>query len=219
MDFVGAGTVLNVLTVTVGALAGMAVGGRLPQSTREVVTDCLGLTTLLMAALSAMDVRAPELVAAVGTSAPVLIVLGSLLVGSILGSLLGIERWLGNLAGAVQHRLGGADDHAARERFIEGWLTASLLFCVGPLTILGALSDGMGHGHDELALKSTLDGFAAIAFIGIAVFLLVWDMLRRIRRGRYREEVNAQLDAEEQARAAAAAGETDDDTDPAAPRR
>ncbi|MFN3949000.1 hypothetical protein [Microbacterium sp.] len=62
-------------------------------------------------------------------------------------------------------------------------------------------------------------GFAAIAFIGLAVFLLVWDMLRRIRRGRYREEVNAELDAEEQARAAEAASETDDeDIDPAAPR-
>lgn len=62
-------------------------------------------------------------------------------------------------------------------------------------------------------------GFAAIAFIGVAVFLLVWDMLRRIRRGRYREEVNAELDAEEQARAAQAASETDDeDIDPAAPR-
>ena len=62
-------------------------------------------------------------------------------------------------------------------------------------------------------------GFAAIAFIGVAVFLLVWDMLRRIRRGRYREEINAELDAEEQARAAEAASETDDeDIDPQAPR-
>ncbi len=175
MDFVGSGTVLNVLTVAVGALAGMAVGGRLPQPTREVVTDCLGLTTLLMAALSAADVRAAELVAAVGTGAPVLIVLGSLLVGSILGSLIGIERWLGSLAGAVQHRLGGGeDDHAGRERFIEGWLTASLLFCVGPLTILGTLDDGLGRGIDKLALKSVLDGFAALAFastFGVGVLL------------------------------------------------
>ncbi len=62
-------------------------------------------------------------------------------------------------------------------------------------------------------------GFAAIAFIGLAVFFLVWDMLRRIRRGRYREEINAELDAEEQARAAQAASETDDeDIDPAAPK-
>lgn len=175
MGFIGAGTVLNVLTVVAGALAGMAVGGRLPAPTREVVTDCLGLVTLLMAALSVMDILSPELAAAVGSSAPVLIVLGSLLVGSILGSLLGVERRLGDLAGAVQHRLGGSgDDHAARERFIEGWLTASLLFCVGPLTILGTLDDGLGRGIDKLALKSVLDGFAALAFastFGIGVLL------------------------------------------------
>jgi uncharacterized membrane protein YqgA involved in biofilm formation len=63
---------------------------------------------------------------------------------------------------------------AARERFIEGWLTASLLFCVGPLTILGALNDGLGRGIDQLALKAVLDGFAALAFaasFGVGVLL------------------------------------------------
>ncbi|WP_277451650.1 DUF554 domain-containing protein [Janibacter sp. DB-40] len=165
MDFIGAGTVLNVITVVIGALAGMAVGGRLPQATRDVVTDCLGLVTLLMAALSVMEVLSPTLSAAVGSSAPVLVVLGSLLIGSILGSLVGIERRLETLAGRVQGYLGrGRTDHGARERFIEGWLTASLLFCVGPLTILGSLDDGLGRGIDKLALKSALDGFAALAF-------------------------------------------------------
>ncbi|MDQ1121699.1 hypothetical protein [Microbacterium trichothecenolyticum] len=67
--------------------------------------------------------------------------------------------------------------------------------------------------NDEIVTPGPL-GFAAVAFIGIAVFLLVWDMLRRIRRGRYREEVNAELDAEE-ARAREARG---DDADPTAPR-
>lgn len=175
MDFIGAGTVLNTVTVVIGALAGMAIGGRLPQATREVVTDCLGLVTLLMAGLSVRDVLSPDLAAAVGTSAPVLIILGSLLLGSILGSLLGVERRLGTVAGAVQGRLGrGREDHAARERFIEGWLTASLLFCVGPLTILGSLDDGLGRGIDKLALKSALDGFAALAFastFGVGVLL------------------------------------------------
>ena len=175
MDFVGAGTALNVTTVLVGALAGMAIGGRLPDATREVVTDCLGLVTLLMAGLSVMDVLSPALASAVGTSAPVLIVLGALLIGSIAGSLLGIERRLGTLAGTVQGYLGrGREDAAARERFIEGWLTASLLFCVGPLTILGTLDDGLGRGIDKLALKSALDGFAALAFastFGIGVLM------------------------------------------------
>ncbi len=165
MDFIGAGTALNVLTVVAGSLAGMAVGGRLPERTRVVVTDCLGLVTLLMAALSTFEVLSPELTGLVGTSAPTLIVLGSLLIGSIIGSLLGIEHHLGSLAGRVHARMGrGGNDHAARERFVEGWLTATLLFCVGPLTILGTLDDGLGRGIDKLALKSVLDGFAALAF-------------------------------------------------------
>ncbi|MEO5609937.1 MAG: DUF554 domain-containing protein [Ornithinibacter sp.] len=172
--FPGAGTVLNVVTVLLGASVGMAVGHRLRERTRSVVTDCLGLVTLLVAALSAAAVVDPALSSATGSGAPVLIVLGSLLIGSVIGSLIGIEDRLEGLAGTIQGIVsrrwsteGGAEggtDHESRERFIEGWLTASLLFCVGPLTILGALSDGLGRGIDQLALKSVLDGFAAMAF-------------------------------------------------------
>jgi hypothetical protein len=174
LDFPGLGTVINVITVVVGALIGMAVGHRLPSHTRSVVTDALGLTTLLMAGLSAVSVVDPALREATGTGAPVLIVLGSLLIGGIGGSLLRIEERLESLAGVVQYRLarkpalvGSSEsgvDHAARERFIEGWMSASLLFCVGPLTILGSLSDGLGRGIEQLTLKSVLDGFAAMAF-------------------------------------------------------
>lgn len=174
LDFPGLGTVINVATVVVGALAGMAVGHRLPHHTRSVVTDALGLTTLLMAGLSAVSVADPALREATGAGAPVLIVLGSLLIGGISGSLLRIEERLESLAGVVQYRLArkpalvGAEeagvDHAARERFIEGWMSASLLFCVGPLTILGSLSDGLGRGIEQLTLKAVLDGFAAMAF-------------------------------------------------------
>lgn len=170
--FVGLGTVINVVTVLVGALIGMAVGHRLPERTRAVVTDALGLVTLLVAGLSAVSVTDAALVDAVGAGVPLLVVLGSLLVGGVAGSLVRIEQRLEGLAGRIQtlvakRSLGGAEagtDHAARERFVEGWLTASLVFCVGPLTILGTLSDGLGRGIDQLALKSTLDGFAAIAF-------------------------------------------------------
>ncbi len=168
--FPGAGTVLNVVTVLIGASIGMAVGHRLRERTRSVVTDSLGLVTLLVAALSAASVTDPALRSATGSGAPVLIVLGSLLIGSVIGSIIGIERRLEGLAGTIQAVVSrrwsseAGTDHAARERFIEGWLTASLLFCVGPLTILGALNDGLGRGIDQLALKAVLDGFAAMAF-------------------------------------------------------
>lgn len=168
--FIGLGTAINVTTVVVGALLGMAVGHRLPERTRAVVTDALGLVTLLVAGLSAVAVTDRALVEALGPGVPVLVVLGSLLVGGITGSLLRVEQRLQGLAGRIQtwvsrrsRQVDGAD-HASRERFVEGWLTASLVFCVGPLTILGTLSDGLGRGIDQLVLKSTLDGFAAIAF-------------------------------------------------------
>lgn len=178
--FPGAGTVLNVLTVLVGAGLGMLVGHRLREHTRSVVTDVLGLVTLLVAGLSAAAVTDPALRDAVGTGFPLLIVLGALLIGSIAGSALRIEDRLEGLAGRIQTWVArrapaeGGTDHAARERFIEGWLTASLLFCVGPLTILGSLNDGLGRGIDQLALKAVLDGFAAMAFaasFGVGVML------------------------------------------------
>ncbi len=196
VDFPGLGTLVNVGAIIVGALLGMAVGHRLPERTHAAVTDGLGLVTLLVAGLSAVAVTDVSFRAATGTGAPVLIVLGSLLIGGIAGSLLRVEARLEGLAGAIQgwlsRRSNGAraaraargqaqtdatetgHDHAARERFIEGWLSASLLFCVGPLTILGALSDGLGRGIDQLLLKSVLDGFAALAFassFGVGVLL------------------------------------------------
>lgn len=179
--FPGLGTVINVVAVLLGATLGMLAGQKLPERVRDVVTDCLGLVTLLVAILSALEVTSPALEEAVGTGVPVLVVLGSLLLGGIVGALLRIEDRLQSLAGVVQgwvHRAWGGSregsGHEARERFIEGWLTASLLFCVGPLTILGSLSDGLGTGIDQLVLKSVLDLFAAIAFastFGIGVLL------------------------------------------------
>lgn len=200
----GLGTLLNTAVVVAGALVGMAVGTRLPERTRAVVTDCLGLVTLLMAALSAAHVSDPAFADAVGSSAPVLIVMGSLLLGGICGSLLRIEQRLAGMADRVQgwvssrarwplgetavraaappvsgddSTAAATEPHAgltARERFIEGWLTATLLFCVGPLTILGSLDDGLGRGIELLAVKSVLDGFAAIAFaasFGVGVLM------------------------------------------------
>jgi hypothetical protein len=192
--FPGIGTVVNIATVLVGSTVGVLLGHRLNERTRALVTDGLGLVTLLIAALTVMDVRSPDLVDAVGPQAPVLIVLGSLLLGAITGSLLRVEDRLEQLGGWLRDRLTGRgrDDGAehggetasspadvgGRRRFVDGFVTASLLFCVGPLTILGSLSDGLGRGADQLFVKAALDGFAAIAFAasfgwGVAASVLV----------------------------------------------
>jgi uncharacterized membrane protein YqgA involved in biofilm formation len=161
---IGIGTAVNVATVLVGALIGVMLGNRLPARTRDLVTDALGLTTLLIAGVSVWAVLDPALSSYVGDSAPLLIVLGSLVLGGIIGSLLRLEERLESLGGWLQRRMSGGADSAERHRFIEGFVTSSLVFCTGPLTILGALNDGLGNGADQLFLKATLDGFAAIAF-------------------------------------------------------
>jgi uncharacterized protein len=177
--FRGLGTIVNMATVLVGSSLGLLLGHRLPHRTRETVTDAIGLVTLLIAALAAREVTSPALEAAVGGSAPVLIVLGALLLGGIAGSLIDIETRLEQFGDWLRTRLsrdspegvstpGGTPpeppEASGRTRFIEGFVTATLVFCVGPLTILGSLSDGMGLGPDQLLLKAVLDGFTSIAF-------------------------------------------------------
>jgi uncharacterized membrane protein YqgA involved in biofilm formation len=160
----GIGTLVNVATVLVGATLGVLLGNRLPTRTRDVVTDALGLVTLLIAGTSAMAVLDDGLADKVGASAPMLIVLGSLLAGGIVGSLLRLESRVESFGGWLQGRLSGGADSAERHRFVEGFVISSLVFCTGPLTILGSLNDGLGNGADQLFLKAALDGFAAIAF-------------------------------------------------------
>ncbi|MGJ3509777.1 DUF554 domain-containing protein [Enemella sp. A6] len=171
--FPGFGTVVNVTTIVLGSLVGLLLSRRLPDRTRTTVTDALGLVTLLMGALAAIRVVSPELGERVGDSAPVLIVLGSLLLGGIVGSVLDLERRVDDLGGWLRGRFSrGKDDQSAKQRFAEGFVTASMLFCIGPLTVLGSLSDGIGLGADQLILKAVLDGFASIAFaasLGIGV--------------------------------------------------
>ena len=162
--FPGIGTLVNVATVLAGAVLGRLLGDRLPQRTRDLVTDGLGLVTLLIAGTSAVAVLDPALSSEVGDSAPMLIVLGAVLLGGVAGSLLRLESRVEALGGWLQRRLAGEQGSAERQRFIEGFVVSSLIFCTGPLTILGSLNDGLGNGADQLYLKATLDGFAAIAF-------------------------------------------------------
>ena len=161
----GLGTVLNVAAVVVGGTIGTLLGDRLPTRVRDVVTDGLGLVTLMVGGLNVAAVLDSELVDEVGRGVPLLIVLASVVVGGVMGAALRLESRLEGLGGSLQRRLaGGQSAPDTRRRFIEGYVTASLVFCVGPLTVLGSLQDGIGNGIELLALKSVLDGFAALAF-------------------------------------------------------
>jgi uncharacterized membrane protein YqgA involved in biofilm formation len=180
----GIGTAVNVVAVLVGTTLGVLLGDRLPERTRRVVTDGLGLVTLLIAGTAAAAVSDDALSTAVGSAAPMLIVLGAVLIGGIIGSLLRIEDRLEGFGGVLQRaavrRFGARGGSEARERFIQGFVVSSLVFCVGPLTILGSITEGVGNGADQLLLKAALDGFAAIAFaasfgwgVGFSVIALV----------------------------------------------
>ncbi len=149
----GIGTVVNVLTVLAGTLVGVLLGTRLPERLRTTVLQAVGLVTLVIGARDALGTR------------NVVFPLVALILGGALGEALRIEDRLEALGGAIRRRFekdGGGDD----ARFVEGFVAASLLFCVGPLTILGSIRDGLGGpDHAQLLLvKAALDGTVAIAF-------------------------------------------------------
>jgi uncharacterized protein len=164
------GTLLNTLTVALGSLIGLRIGDRLSARMQESVITGLALVTVFVGLDNAAQ------------TGNVIIPLVSIVLGVIIGELLRIDHGLERLAGWLQRRAGDAeaetpeqasadddDDPRAlspRERFITGFVTASLVFCVGPLTVLGSIQDGMGlaAGFQQLVIKSTLDGFASIAF-------------------------------------------------------
>jgi uncharacterized protein len=157
------GTFINAGTVLAGTTAGTLLGERLPERVREIVMDSLGLVTLITGVSEGLLVfQAPLTSIVTGTAAggvPVLIVLGSLLIGGIIGEVVGIERGLTAAGDALKRRFA-----SGQERFTEGFVVASLVFCVGPLTIIGSLRDGLSGDYSLLAIKAMLDGFAALAF-------------------------------------------------------
>ncbi len=161
---IGLGTLINVLAIVLGATVGVLIGNRLPERTRSTVTDALGLITLVIGAVNVVAIMDTDFVAVVGSSWTLLVVLGAVVIGGVMGSLLRIESRLESFGGWLQRRLSRDTSSEAQERFIEGFVTSSLLFCIGPLAILGSLNDGLGNGIEQLTLKSSLDLFAALAF-------------------------------------------------------
>jgi uncharacterized protein len=153
----GTGTLLNAGAVLVGAALGSLLGERLPKRIRDTVMHILGLVTLLVGIDQGLAAFRPPLTDL--TRGSVLIVLGSVVVGGIIGELIGIERGLSAFGDWLKDRFG-----RGQSRFTEGFVAASLVFCVGPLTILGSIQDGLSGDYSLLAVKSMLDGFAALAF-------------------------------------------------------
>ena len=143
------GTLLNLLTVLAGGLFGTLLGDRLPPRLRENVVAGVGLFVAVMGVKFAID------------TASLLYLLGAILIGGIIGSLAGIERRLNELGAAIQRRFATP---GRTSTIAEAFVTASIVFCVGPLTFLGAIRNGLTGDASLLAIKSVLDGFTAIAF-------------------------------------------------------
>jgi uncharacterized membrane protein YqgA involved in biofilm formation len=164
------GTILNVITVLIGGGLGTLFGDRLPARVRETVLAALGLFTIAIGLKMALD------------SQNSLIILGSALLGGLCGEWWRIEDRLNGLGGWLENRFARSSTQEGTAHFVKGFVSASLVFCVGPMTVLGAIQDGLTGDFQLLAIKSVMDGFVALAFaastgIGVmfsAVVVLVY---------------------------------------------
>ncbi|HJP70282.1 MAG TPA: DUF554 domain-containing protein [Candidatus Limnocylindria bacterium] len=151
------GTLLNVATVLAGTAIGAVLGSRVPPRVHAALTTGLGFFTLLLAISMGLGVfTSPD--ARAGDD---LAVLAAVLLGVVIGELLRLDDGLEWIGAWFQRRLANGDRPS---RIAEGFVTASLVFCVGPLTILGSLDNGLTGDIRLLAIKSLLDGVASIAF-------------------------------------------------------
>ncbi len=149
------GTLVNVAAVLLGSGIGLAAGGRLPERLQQIITTGLGLSTLLIGMQMALKVQ------------NILVVIASMVLGGVLGEILGIEAALERVGEWLK---GWARGGSAA--FVTGFVTASLVFCVGPMTILGSIQEGISGNPDILYTKALLDGAASIAFassLGVGV--------------------------------------------------
>lgn len=157
------GTLLNAATVLVGGLAGTVLGARLPERLRETILRGLGLFTLVLGVRNAIETQ------------NILVLLFATLVGGLVGAALSIDAGLNALGDALQRRVA-----SGRGRVSEAFVTSSLVFCVGPLTFLGAIQNGLAGDATLLSIKSVLDGFASLAFaasLGWGVLLSIGTIL------------------------------------------
>ena len=145
------GTLLNLVTVFVGSALGLLLRGRLPDRVVATTMQAIGLTTLFIGVGNAFDLNK------VAKPPGVILALMALALGGILGEWWRLEEGLAGLGETLKRRFRG------QGRFTEGFVASSLLFCVGPLTLIGSVQNGLAGDNSFLVLKSTLDGFAALA--------------------------------------------------------
>jgi uncharacterized protein len=152
----GLGTAINVMAVLVGGGLGTLVGTRLPPGMQKTAMQAIGLFTLLIGVTNFFEVENP------------LVPLVSVIVGLSIGEILGIDASLKRLGYYLQERFSKGESSLSR-----AFVTTSLLFCVGPLTVLGSLEDGLTGDYSLLALKSALDFVASLSFASV----LGWGVL------------------------------------------
>jgi len=159
-SFIGSGTLLNVLAILLGAIAGVVLGTRLKSASQRLITDVLGLVTALGAVSALSPLWSESFRRKFADGLPLLVILLTMILGGLIGSALNLESRLDVFGEYLRGKF-----RASKESpFIEGFVSSSLLFVIGPLAILGSVSDGASRGIDQLILKSSLDLFAAMAF-------------------------------------------------------
>ena len=156
------GTIINVAAVILGSLVGLLVGNRIPEKTRQTLISVMGLYTLAYGVFIFTKTQ------------NMLIPLLSLVMGTIIGELLKIEEGLNSVGERIQRKLAIWNPNLTGEpqKFVTGFVSASLLFCIGPMAILGSIQDGISGDFQMLAIKSLLDGIGSIAFastLGVGV--------------------------------------------------
>ncbi|KAF0111597.1 MAG: hypothetical protein FD147_778 [Chloroflexi bacterium] len=154
------GTLINVGAILVGGLVGLLLGSRLADRIKRTVISGLGLFTLVYGVSLFLKTQ------------NALIVLGSLLLGILIGEWWRIEEGLQNLGVWLEARFNHGNQNADKDKFIKGFLAATLVFCIGPMAILGSIEDGLTGNVNTLVVKSILDGFGAMAFassLGVGV--------------------------------------------------
>lgn len=146
------GTLINVITILIGSTLGLRWGQSFHPRTRETIMAGLGLFTLAIGLKMSLETQNS------------LIVLGGLLIGALIGEGLRIESALNQVGVRLEKRFGNGGDEDAQVLFVRGFMTASLLFCIGPLAILGSIQDGLVGDYELLVIKAIMDGFASFAF-------------------------------------------------------